>query len=69
VEKRSFQRFSRTRFLIPHSSFSFSGTLVMMPPPSMKEFNITRVSQGTNVKIDVAAKHRVAGEYHGTCSR
>ena len=29
----------------------FSGTLVTMPPPSMKEFNITN----TGVKIDVAA--------------
>ena len=33
------------------SSFLFSGTLVTLPPPSMKEFNIT----DTGVKIDVAA--------------
>ena len=40
--------------LIPHLPFFlflFSGTLVTLPPPSMKEFNITN----TGVKIDVAA--------------
>ena len=45
---------SRTRFLIPHFNLLphlLSATLVTMPPPSMKEFNI----KDTGVKIDVAA--------------
>ena len=47
-------RSSRTRLLLPHFIlflFSSSGTLVTLPPPSMKTFDIT----GTGVKIDVAA--------------
>ena len=45
---------SRTRLLIPHFlllPLFFSGTLVTLPPPSMKTFNVSR----SGVKIDVAA--------------